>query len=208
VLLQEITIEIGPLGLILAMIIQSIISPIPSEIILSLAGSAYISAWGLVDGFVIAFFAAFIGSLLGGLINYYIGLYFESLLKKRISLDELKAFEQVLQEHGILAIIIARLIPFLPFDAISYVAGFVKIKRRDFIIGTMIGLVPRISFYLLLGAGVVNLVEQDLFLGLIIFLLIVIISFALLSILKRHFIKKIKVTEQQSKLKTSIKILE
>ena len=197
-ILQEITIEVGPLGLILAMIIHAIISPIPSELILSLAGSAYISEWRIVDGFIIAFFAAFIGLLIGGLLNYYIGIYFELWLEKRVLLNELKAFEQILHDHGISAIIIARLIPFLPFDAISYVAGFVKISQRDFVIGTCIGLVPRISFYLLLGAGVVDLVEQDLFLGLFVFALIILISLALLSILKRIIIQKNKVIDTKT----------
>ncbi|MHA2366604.1 MAG: TVP38/TMEM64 family protein, partial [Candidatus Hodarchaeales archaeon] len=135
--LQDLTIEFGPVGLILAMILQSLISPIPSELVLSLAGSAYIESWGLYEGFTIAFIASFIGSIIGAMICYYIGLYFQSWLEKRITIKEMTTFSRFIEEYGIWAIIITRLTPFIPFDAISYVAGFVKLKKRDFIIGTL-----------------------------------------------------------------------
>ncbi|MHA2031881.1 MAG: TVP38/TMEM64 family protein [Candidatus Kariarchaeaceae archaeon] len=195
--LQDIIIQFGPLGLILAMILQSLISPIPSELLLSIAGSAYIESFGLYEGFVIAFIASFIGSIIGGLICYYIGFYFQSWLEKRITLKELKTFSQFIENYGIWAIIITRLTPFIPFDAISYVAGFVKLKKRDFIIGTIVGLVPRISFYLLIGSEVVDLVEEDLTLGLIVFVVIIISLFGLMFIIERILAKMQDNTEKQ-----------
>ena len=187
--LQDIIIQFGPLGLILAMILQSLISPIPSELILSIAGSAYIESFGLYEGFVIAFIASFIGSIIGALICYYIGFHFQSWLEKRITIKELKTFSQFIEKYGIWAIIITRLTPFIPFDAISYVAGFVKFRKRDFIIGTIVGLIPRIGFYLLIGSEVVNLVEEDLTLGLIVFVSIIVILFSLLFVIKQFLIK-------------------
>ena len=195
--LQDIIIQFGPLGLILAMILQSLISPIPSELLLSIAGSAYIESFGLYEGFVIAFIASFIGSIIGALICYYIGFHFQSWLEKRITIKELKTFSQFIENYGIWAIIITRLTPFIPFDAISYVAGFVKLKKRDFIIGTIVGLVPRISFYLLIGSEVVDLVEEDLTLGLIVFVVIIISLFSLMFIIERILAKMQNNVEKQ-----------
>jgi uncharacterized membrane protein YdjX (TVP38/TMEM64 family) len=179
------------------MILQSLISPIPSELLLSIAGSAYIESFGLFEGFVIAFIASFIGSVIGALICYYIGFHFQSWLEKRITLKELKTFSQFIENYGIWAIIITRLTPFIPFDAISYVAGFVKLKKRDFIIGTIVGLVPRISFYLLIGSEVVDLVEEDLTLGLIVFVVIIISLFGLMFIIERILAKMQDNVEKQ-----------
>lgn len=195
--LQDIIIQFGPVGLVLAMILQSLISPIPSELLLSIAGSAYIESFGLYEGFVIAFIASFIGSIIGALICYYIGFHFQSWLEKRITIKELKVFSQFIENYGIWAIIITRLTPFIPFDAISYVAGFVKLKRRDFILGTIVGLVPRIGFYLLIGSEVVDLVEEDLTLGLIVFVVIIIILFGLMFIIERILTKMQNNVEKQ-----------
>jgi len=195
--LQDIIIQFGPLGLIIAMILQSLISPIPSELLLSIAGAAYIESFGLFEGFVIAFIASFIGSIIGGMICYYIGFHFQSWLEKHITIKELEVFSQFIEKYGIWAIIITRLTPFIPFDAISYVAGFVKLKKRDFIIGTTIGLVPRIAFYLLIGSEVVNLVEEDLMLGLIVFVIIIIILFSLMFIIERFLSKMQNKDENQ-----------
>jgi uncharacterized membrane protein YdjX (TVP38/TMEM64 family) len=171
------------------MILQSLISPIPSELLLSIAGSAYIESFGLYEGFFIAFTASFIGSLIGAMICYYIGFHFQSWLEKRITIKELATFSQFIENYGIWAIIITRLTPFIPFDAISYVAGFVKLKKRDFIIGTIIGLIPRITFYLLIGSEVVDLVEEDLALGLIVFVVIIITLFGLMFLIERILAK-------------------
>ena len=195
--LQDIIIQFGPLGLILAMVLQSLISPIPSELLLSIAGAAYIEFFGLYEGFIIAFIASFIGSIIGAMICYYIGLYFQSWLESRVSLKELDTFSQFIENYGIWAIVITRLTPFIPFDAISYVAGFVKLKNRDFIIGTIVGLVPRISFYLLIGSEVVNLAEEDLTLGLTVFVIILISLFGLMFLIERVLSKKQNNSEEQ-----------
>jgi uncharacterized membrane protein YdjX (TVP38/TMEM64 family) len=112
-------------------------------------------------------------------------------------MKELKTFSQFIENYGIWAIIITRLTPFIPFDAISYVAGFVKLKKRDFIIGTIVGLVPRITFYLLIGSEVVDLVEEDLTLGLIVFVIIIITLFGLMFLIERILAKMQNNVEKQ-----------
>ena len=87
--------------------------------------------------------------------------------------------------------------PFIPFDAISYGAGFVKLKKRDFMLGTIVGLVPRISFYLLIGSEVVDLVEEDLTLGLIVFVVIIIVLFSFMFIIERILTKMQNNVEKQ-----------
>ena len=197
--LQDIIVEFGPVGLIFAMVLQSLISPIPSELLLSIAGSAYIESFGLYEGFIIAFIGSFIGSIIGAIICYYIGLYFQTWLEKRITIRELETFSKFIENYGIWAIIITRLTPFIPFDAISYVAGFVKLRKRDFIIGTVFGLVPRIAFYLLIGSEVVDLAEEDLTLGLLAFVGIIIILFGLLFIIE-HFLAEMQNNQEKQEI--------
>lgn len=55
------------------------------------------------------------------------------------------------------AVIAARLIPGLPFNAMSYVLGFTRIGLREVAAGTAIGFAPRCFAYAALGGSVRNL---------------------------------------------------
>ncbi|MHA2339560.1 MAG: TVP38/TMEM64 family protein [Candidatus Hodarchaeales archaeon] len=185
--LQNLVADAGFLGLTLAMIIQSIISPIPSELVLGIAGASYSSRYGIELGVFYAFIFSFIGSIIGAIFCHQIGFYLEKFVEKRVTKEEIGLFKDWIEKYGLLALIITRLIPFIPFDAISYVAGIVKMDRKIFIIGTTIGLIPRIIFYLLLGAGLAPILEEDFFLGLMIVALIVIFLFILLIFAKKGY---------------------
>jgi hypothetical protein len=50
-------------------------------------------------------------------------------------------------------------------------------------------LIPRITFYLLIGSEVVDLVEEDLALGLIVFVVIIITLFGLMFLIERILAK-------------------
>jgi uncharacterized membrane protein YdjX (TVP38/TMEM64 family) len=185
--LQNLVADAGFLGLTIAMIIQSIISPIPSELVLGIAGASYSSRYGIELGVFYAFIFSFIGSIIGAIFCHQIGFYLEKFVEKRVTKEEIGLFKDWIEKYGLLALIITRLIPFIPFDAISYVAGIVKMDRKIFIIGTTIGLIPRIIFYLLLGAGLAPILEEDFFLGLMIVALIVIFLFILLIFAKKGY---------------------
>ena len=185
--LESLVIDAGFLGLTLARIIQSIISPTPSELVLGIAGASYAREYGIGQGVFFAFIFSFIGSVIGAIFCHQIGFYLEKFVERRVTKEEINLFKGWIEKYGLLAILVARLIPFIPFDAISYVAGIVRMDRKTFLFGTAIGLVPRIIFYLLLGAGLAPILEQDFFLGLTIVALFVIFLFALLILAKKGY---------------------
>jgi uncharacterized membrane protein YdjX (TVP38/TMEM64 family) len=49
-----------------------------------------------------------------------------------------------------------RIVPFMPFDAISYVAGLVGVPYPTFLLATAIGIVPSIIIYSYLGSMVMS----------------------------------------------------
>lgn len=202
-LTQQLIVDVGFLGLVLAMILQSIISPIPSELVLALAGASYTQHYGLELGIFYAFIFSFIGSIIGALFCHQIGFHLEKFVEKRVTKAEMDIFKIWIEKYGLLAIIVTRLIPFIPFDAISYVAGIVKMDRKVFIIGSSIGLIPRIIFYLLLGAGIAPILEQDFFLGLSLVAVIIILLLIFLIVSKKLFIQQLaRKSGQQEKIET------
>jgi uncharacterized membrane protein YdjX (TVP38/TMEM64 family) len=66
--------------------------------------------------------------------------------------DALQFADKLLEKYGAWAILIGRLTPFIPFDAVSYGAGLSKgISFRTFIVPTIVGVIPRAIFYCSLG---------------------------------------------------------
>jgi uncharacterized membrane protein YdjX (TVP38/TMEM64 family) len=71
-------------------------------------------------------------------------------------------FLDIIEKHGFTFVLLGRLAPFIPFDAVSYGAGFTRIGFWKYFIPTVIGTIPRVFFYVYLGAGLVSWAETDL----------------------------------------------
>lgn len=135
----------GSIGLIAAMIVSSVISPIPNEAILAFAGMT-------MNPFNVAFFGA-LGSTIGGIICFYIArLGGKPLVGKFIKKETLTSVNEWFEKRGSWAILLGRLIPFIPFDAVSYFSGLTDVKVSKFSFLTFIASVPRCLLYAYVGA--------------------------------------------------------
>ncbi len=126
------------------MMVQCIVAPIPSELVQIVGGLLYGVVWG-------SFF-----SLTGIMITSYIGYTIAvrggaKVVAAAIGDENVVAMERFIGKYGIWAMIIGRGIPFIPFDLLTYGAGLVKMKPRDFTLGTLIGTIPRSVFYAYIG---------------------------------------------------------
>ncbi|MFQ5979754.1 MAG: TVP38/TMEM64 family protein [Candidatus Heimdallarchaeota archaeon] len=151
--LKDLIQTIGPLGLFFAMIIQAIVAPIPSELILSFAGAAFAEKYGVELGLFLAVVFGSLGSIAGAIVAFWIAQQGgRPLVEKMVEEEALLFADSLLEKYGGWAILIGRLTPFIPFDAVSYGAGLSKgINFRTFIVPTVIGVVPRAIFYCSLG---------------------------------------------------------
>ena len=84
--------------------------------------------------------------------------------KESIMLEAKKLFEEhgekaidmadnFIHKYGIWAIIIARFLPFIAFDPISYASGLVDMDVKKYSLGSFIGSIPRAFFYSWLGTS-------------------------------------------------------
>jgi uncharacterized membrane protein YdjX (TVP38/TMEM64 family) len=144
---------VGPLGLVIAMIIQAVLAPIPSELILSFAGAAFAEKYGIELGLFLAIVFGSLGSIAGAIVAFWIARQGgRPLVEKLVEEDALLFADNLLEKYGAWAILVGRLTPFIPFDAVSYGAGLSKgINFRSFILPTIVGVVPRAIFYCSLG---------------------------------------------------------
>lgn len=134
----------GPLVIILAMILQMFLLVLPSLGLMVVS----ILAYGPVGGSLIILVSIFLASTVG----YGIGRSLGTVIVKKLIGDKTeKKIGDFLDDYGFWAVIITRLNPILSNDAISFVAGVLKMSYWRFIGATMAGISPLILFIAVLG---------------------------------------------------------
>ena len=117
------------------MIVQGIAAPIPAILVTAANSFLFGPFWGGLYSILTANIAA---SICYGLGRGYGTVIIDSLISRQ-SVDR---YESFFQKHGWLTVLIARLIPLVPFDPISYIAGMVRMPFWSFFLATMIGQFP------------------------------------------------------------------
>lgn len=140
----EIMQRFGPIGLFVAMIIQAIIAPIPSELVLFVAGASFSLFTAVLFGGL--------GEIAGAIIAFFISRkYGRRIVEKLVGREHLEFTDKWFDRYGTMAVLLGRLLPFVPFDAVSYGAGLTKMKFKNFLAATAVGAFPRAFFYVFLG---------------------------------------------------------
>ncbi|MFX0147364.1 MAG: TVP38/TMEM64 family protein [Candidatus Hodarchaeota archaeon] len=136
---------LGILLFIVIMAIQGLLIPIPSEFILIATGII----WGLIGGGIMGV----IGSMSAATLCYYISKRGgRPLAKKFVGEKAINLADNFIHKYGMGAIIIARFLPVIAFDPISYTSGLVDIDFKKYTIGTFLGSIPRAFFFSWLGS--------------------------------------------------------
>ncbi len=90
--------------------------------------------------------------MLGAALCFYIARFLGAKHVARIvSQPVVNKTDQFIQKYGNYAILIARLIPYVPFDVVSYGAGLTRIRFIGFWLATGIGQLPATAVYTYLG---------------------------------------------------------
>lgn len=128
----------------LLMILQSIVAPIPAFFI-TLANSMI---WGWWKGAILSWTSAMAGAAICFYIARVLG---RDVVKKIATEGALQSVEKFFERFGKQSIIICRLLPFVPFDPVSYAAGLTPMSFWSFFIATGIGQLPATILYSYFG---------------------------------------------------------
>ncbi len=135
---------------------------------------------GALFGPVHGLLLTLIGENISANLSFLVGRYFKGNLTKYFS-PSARLAEKITcytENNGLTTVMVARLI-FLPFDLVSYGSGLSCIRQKDFALGTLIGTIPGLLTYTLLGSSMLDLR----------FLAVAAISLVL-SLLIGHYLKK------------------
>lgn len=135
----------GPFIYILLYAIRPLIL-FPSTV-LTLAG-------GFVYGPVLGVLYTVIASNISSTIAYFVGRFFgKGLLKDDGSDGLIQRYARRMRANSFETVMIMRFI-FLPYDAVSYLAGFLRIRYLPFIFATALGSIPGTMAFVGFGASV------------------------------------------------------
>jgi phosphatidylserine/phosphatidylglycerophosphate/cardiolipin synthase-like enzyme/uncharacterized membrane protein YdjX (TVP38/TMEM64 family) len=101
-----------------------------------------IAATGLVFGPVLGTVYALAGALASGLTTYMIGRKLGRPTVRRLAGPRLNSVSRKLARRGLLAVVLVRIVPVAPYTIVNLVAGASQIRLGDFMLGTLIGLLP------------------------------------------------------------------
>jgi uncharacterized membrane protein YdjX (TVP38/TMEM64 family) len=133
----------GPLIIILGMAFQMFLFIIPNVLLMMIAIVSYGPVWGSVISFIGVFAASSFG--------YYIGTKLSPVTMARfVNESTQKKIGEFIQDYGVGAIIITRLCSFSN-DALSFVAGLLKMSYRKYILSTLTGITPLIVLLAIFG---------------------------------------------------------
>lgn len=162
------------------MIFQSVAAPLPAFII-TLANANLFGWW---RGSILSWTSAMAGAAICFCIARVLGRETAEYLTSKAGLQSIDKF---FERYGTNSILIARLLPFISFDLVSYAAGLTSMKFLPFFIATGIGQLPATIVYSYVG-GMLTGGAQMLVTG----LLILFALSALIVLLRKMYREKNK----------------
>lgn len=127
------------------MILQSVAAPLPAFLI-TFANANLFGWW---KGAILSWSSAMAGAMICFYIARILGRDVAERLTSRAGLQQIDEF---FEKHGRMSILIARLLPFISFDIVSYAAGLTSMSFKSFFIATGIGQLPATIIYSYVGS--------------------------------------------------------
>lgn len=130
----------APIVSFFLMVFQSVIAPLPAFLI-TFSNAAL---FGWVKGALLSWTSAMAGAALCFYISRFFGRAFVSKLTSKPALENVDLF---FEKYGNYTILIARLLPFISFDIVSYAAGLTSMSFWSFFWATGVGQLPATLIY-------------------------------------------------------------
>lgn len=126
------------------MVLQSVVAPLPAFLI-TFANANLFGWW---QGAILSWASAMLGAVICFYISKILG---RDIVEKLTSKTGLESVDRFFEKHGRNSILIARLLPFISFDLVSYAAGLTSMTFLPFFVATGLGQMPATIIYSYVG---------------------------------------------------------
>lgn len=128
----------------LLMVFQSVAAPLPAFVITFANGLLFGAWWGTL----LSWSSAMAGATVCFAISRLLG---RPVVEKLVGGKSLELSDRFFQRYGRHAVLLARLIPVISFDVVSYAAGLTSMGVGEFLLATGVGQLPATIVYSVLG---------------------------------------------------------
>jgi uncharacterized membrane protein YdjX (TVP38/TMEM64 family) len=180
---------LAPLVYIFLQFMQVILSAIPGQV-LSIAG-------GYLFGFTLGTAYNLIGTMAGSLVVFALAKKFgRKFVESFVPKKDMHHLDRFFKRQGVMPLIIARVIPFFPNDAVSFFLGITKISYWRYTWTTFLGFLPQFLLLNFLGIELLSGINF-LTISLVIFLSLFGIFYIFRHKLKILLLKEIREVEKE-----------
>lgn len=135
---------------------------IPALILTIGAGAAFTGALGPGLGLLVGSLSVLVGAYLGAIVAFFLARY---ALRSTVDAWARKykwvgAFDSALKDKGLSITLLLRFSPLIPFSVFNYIMGVTGLSTREYVIGTVIGIIPGTIAFVFVG-GAVAMVAHD-----------------------------------------------
>ncbi len=127
-----------------AMIVVSFL-PLPAETV-AIANGMVFGHW---VGFVVTWVGAMVAAMLAFALARWLG---RPLVERRISSEKLQQFETLLEQKGLAFLLLARMIPLIPYTVVNYGSGLSPVRFSTYVLASAIGMTPPIIAFVSAGS--------------------------------------------------------
>jgi phospholipase D1/2 len=118
------------------------------------------------------------GALLSAVVTYGVGVLIGRPALEGVLGPRLNRIRRGIARRGVLAVATVRMVPIAPFTLINLAAGASKIPLTDYVIGTVIGMLPGLVLMSALGDRILGILTRPTFTNVMLFVLVVAIWIA------------------------------
>lgn len=144
---------------------------VPASLLTVVAGALFGPFWGTV--------VVLIGANLGASAAFVSSRYFGSWLQgrlDRVRFLRIDVLNRRIEENGFLLMLFLRLVPLFPFVALNYALGLTRIRTIDYVLGTLVGMIPGTVVYVYLGSSLASLDPLRITVAVLLFAVLIVAS--------------------------------
>ncbi len=128
---------------------------------LVLPGAVMTLAAGYLFGIVLGTVVVSVSSVMTASLAFWLGRTLaRDLIERKVAASaRFRAIDQAVAEHGLQIVFLTRLSPAFPFSLLNYAFGLTKVRFRDYLLASWIGMLPGTILYVYIGSTVRELAD-------------------------------------------------
>ncbi|MEJ7831991.1 MAG: TVP38/TMEM64 family protein [Nocardioides sp.] len=107
---------------------------------------------GALLGFAVGLATVLVGATLGSMVAFAVSRFLGRDAVARLSGERVRQLDAKVREHGFATVLVARLVPLVPFSTANYAFGLTSVTWRSYLAATALGIVPGTAVYVAVGA--------------------------------------------------------